>query len=58
MLVRIECPYCGKPNDIDVDELDEPQEYVEDCRVCCNPVALRVTPEDGEPRVEARRQDD
>lgn len=56
--VRIECPYCGKGIEIAVDALEGVQEYVEDCRVCCHPITLKVTSGEGGPSVEVRSLDD
>ncbi|MDZ4805635.1 MAG: CPXCG motif-containing cysteine-rich protein [Candidatus Eisenbacteria bacterium] len=39
-----DCAYCGEPNETTVDLTGgETQEYVEDCRVCCQPNNLYVT---------------
>jgi transcription elongation factor Elf1 len=37
-----ECPYCGEPITMLLDLSEPDQEYVEDCEICCNPIALRV----------------
>ena len=37
-----ECPYCGEAITVLVDTSVPEQEYVEDCEVCCNPIAIRV----------------
>lgn len=34
----IHCPYCGEPIDVLVDVVDSPQNYIEDCQVCCRPI--------------------
>jgi cysteine-rich CPXCG protein len=53
----VSCPHCGEGNVILIDEsAGETQEYVEDCRVCCQPWQVRVTlNEDGEPEVDVRK---
>jgi hypothetical protein len=56
--VRIECPYCGKIIEVAVDCLEERQEYVEDCQVCCHPISLRIVNGEDGPLVEARRHDE
>lgn len=39
-----QCPYCGEPVDVSVDEVGAASEsYVEDCPVCCRPWTVRVT---------------
>ena len=55
----IECPYCGEPITILVDPSIPHQAYVEDCAVCCQPMAVRAeVVNDGSVRVDARREDD
>ena len=44
----INCPYCGEQIDVLVDCSAGSQEYVEDCSVCCRPIVVRLTVEDGE----------
>lgn len=39
----IACPYCGETFSIVVDCTAGPQQYVEDCFVCCQPIVLSVT---------------
>lgn len=57
--VRIDCPYCGEPIDIAIERSAGRQQYVEDCHVCCQPIHLRVAvDEDGQPRIDARRDDE
>ena len=37
------CPYCGEPNEIEIDpSAGRVQSYVEDCQVCCRPWQVRV----------------
>jgi hypothetical protein len=45
---RFGCPSCGAPISMLLDPSVELQEYVEDCEVCCNPIALRVRVAEGE----------
>ena len=57
MEVEICCPYCGEPTVVDVDEVGG--RSVEDCTVCCRPIDVWATVgEDGQPEVDAGRQDD
>ena len=43
MEISVQCPYCGEPLDLWVDETGgSSQTYVEDCQVCCKPNVLRV----------------
>ena len=58
-LHTIHCPYCGEAIDIVIDLSIDRQEYVEDCAVCCRPMAVRAeVGEDGAVRVDAAREDD
>jgi hypothetical protein len=36
------CPYCGEPITMLLDLSVPDQDYVEDCEVCCSPIAVRV----------------
>jgi len=36
------CPYCGESISILVEPLEEDQQYVEDCEVCCRPVQVKI----------------
>lgn len=55
----ISCPYCGEKIDLLIDGSVEEQKYIEDCQVCCQPIALMVRmADDGRPRVHAAREDD
>ncbi len=38
----ITCPYCGEIITLLIDESVVHQSYVEDCRVCCNPILLDI----------------
>ena len=52
---RLGCPYCGESITILVDGSIAEQAYVEDCEVCCRPIALQVRiGEDGFAEVDAR----
>lgn len=45
--IDIACPYCAEQISVRVDLSAGPQNYVEDCQVCCQPIALSVPlPED------------
>ncbi|MGH8274398.1 MAG: CPXCG motif-containing cysteine-rich protein [Gammaproteobacteria bacterium] len=57
--VDVYCPYCGEQIEIQVDGSAGNQDYIEDCRVCCQPIHLTVTlDETGIPAVRALREDD
>jgi hypothetical protein len=39
----VNCPHCGESIEIDVDPSGgREQSYVEDCWVCCRPIAVKV----------------
>lgn len=41
------CPYCFAEISMLVDTSVPHQEYVEDCEVCCNPIAISVQADAG-----------
>lgn len=43
------CPHCGEEISMILDLSVTPQEYIEDCEVCCRPVKLSFEIEDGQP---------
>jgi hypothetical protein len=47
---KIRCPYCGETMEIVLDPSAGPQSYIEDCRVCCQPMGISFVPEDGDLR--------
>jgi len=57
--VDLQCPYCGEWIGIVVDASVEHQQYIEDCQVCCRPIAITATadPETGV-QVRARSEDE
>jgi hypothetical protein len=47
--VDVACPYCNEPINVRVDLSAGAQTYVEDCQVCCQPMAMSVrVSEDGQ----------
>jgi hypothetical protein len=57
--VEIQCPYCGEPIELLVDDSIGPQQYIEDCPVCCRPIEVAVAiDDDGELQVTASAEDD
>ncbi|MEE4376073.1 MAG: CPXCG motif-containing cysteine-rich protein [Candidatus Competibacteraceae bacterium] len=57
--VSVDCPYCGELIELVVDCSLIEQNYIEDCEVCCRPIALTVhVDEDGAVTVSARSEDD
>jgi hypothetical protein len=43
-----QCPYCWEEISMIFDESESSQTYIEDCEVCCNPIEVSVSFEDGE----------
>lgn len=42
--ISTDCPYCGEPVELDVDEGGGARQmYVQDCPVCCQPWQVEVT---------------
>ena len=57
--VSVNCPYCGERIVLLVDPSVPEQTYVEDCAVCCQPMAVRTEAgEEAWVQVDARREDD
>ena len=38
----VTCPYCGEPITLLIDCSAGDQRYIEDCFVCCQPIAVSV----------------
>ena len=38
----IDCPYCGESFSTLIEVLDENQQYIEDCYVCCRPIVFKI----------------
>ena len=56
---RIDCPYCGAPIELVIDESIPFQKYTEDCEVCCRPMVLTVRVDEDEGiSVEARTENE
>ncbi len=41
------CPYCGAGISMLLDPSIFSQQYIEDCEVCCNPIDINYSVEDG-----------
>ena len=56
---RIYCPYCGQGIEVVIDPSAGPQEYIEDCHVCCRPISFTVRQDrQGNFSVEARSENE
>lgn len=42
------CPYCWQEISFVLDMTEGRQDYVEDCEVCCNPIAVKLEIFEGE----------
>ncbi|MGZ8221900.1 MAG: CPXCG motif-containing cysteine-rich protein [Methylobacter sp.] len=57
--IIIVCPYCGESLDVLVDTSSGPQQYYEDCSVCCAPILLIVSKDEaGEMVIDIKRDDE
>ena len=45
---EVSCPYCGEAITLFLDLSVESQTYIEDCSVCCQPMTVSYTVEEGE----------
>ncbi|WP_083796125.1 CPXCG motif-containing cysteine-rich protein [Algoriphagus machipongonensis] len=43
-----QCPYCLAEISMLVDPSVSSQKYIEDCEVCCNPIEIQVSIDEGE----------
>jgi hypothetical protein len=57
--ISIGCPYCGERITLLVDGTLAEQHYIEDCEVCCQPMAIGLNLSlDGRFQIVARRDDE
>jgi len=57
--IIIVCPYCGESLDVLVDTSSGPQQYYEDCSVCCAPILFIVSEDEaGETVIDVKRDDE
>ena len=55
----IECPYCGEWINLVLDTSAGPQQYIEDCQVCCRPITVNLDVDaDGDALVQVRSEED
>jgi hypothetical protein len=55
--VTVQCPYCWEYIQIEVEPGPEPQNFIQDCSVCCRPIALEVSEGENGVEVNANRSD-
>ena len=54
-----DCPYCGEPITVLVDASCGDQSYTEDCEVCCQPMIVNASADEGgNVRVSLHREDE
>lgn len=59
VFVTLDCPYCGESFDSAADPGGgETQSYIEDCAVCCRPIAVRLRLDDAGDATASTRRDD
>lgn len=56
--IIIVCPYCGESLDVLVDTSSGPQQYYEDCSVCCAPILFILSEDDTREMVIDIKRDD
>ena len=56
---KTSCPYCGETIDMLIDCSVPQQDYIEDCQVCCRPIAVAVSiDQDGSINLMIRHEND
>ncbi|MDD8058482.1 MULTISPECIES: CPXCG motif-containing cysteine-rich protein [Shewanella] len=48
----ISCPHCGHNQHVTIDASAGDQEYYDDCRICCNPIHIRMHLDDNRRMIE------
>ena len=41
-IVDVVCPCCGEPGTVELEDVEEDDEFVQDCAVCCRPWTVTV----------------
>jgi transcription elongation factor Elf1 len=55
----INCPYCDEQLSVLIEIIDENQEYIEDCQVCCRPITFDISVAfDGDYSISVRSEND
>lgn len=55
----ISCPYCGELLSVTIEIMDEHQDYIEDCQVCCRPITFDISVEfDGSYAISVRAENE
>ena len=48
----ISCPHCGHHQYVNIDSSSGDQDYYDDCRICCNPIHLRLHIDNARQKIE------
>ncbi len=56
--VMVHCPYCGEAIELTVEAAPEQQDYIEDCQVCCRPIAVTSWTDGEEARARVRSENE
>jgi len=54
----VSCPYCGENIDMIIDCSETEQDYIEDCQVCCRPINIFVSLEDGAVQIQVTHENE
>jgi len=54
---KADCPYCGERITLLIDTYSGPEQYIEDCQVCCRPM-ICIVEVDGGGGYELRLEDE
>ncbi len=55
---NLDCPYCGESIQLIIDCSISDQEYIEDCQVCCRPINIFVSIEDGAAQIHVAHENE
>ena len=53
--LQVDCPFCGEAFEIHATSEEKGQSLYQDCDVCCRPISMLISVEDGELTIEAHR---
>ncbi len=56
--VLLHCPYCGEAIELVIEGSNEQHDYIEDCQVCCRPIAVTAWMDDGVAQVRVRTENE
>lgn len=56
--VLLHCPYCGEPIELTIEDSTEQHDYIEDCQVCCRPIAVTSWMDEGVAQARVRTENE